>query len=92
MKRTQCDGGWKMSKVCISCGMPMGKDEDFALQDATKDYCRFCAGANGELQSYDERLDGMTSFIVRTQGFDEGAARETARSMMSKPPAWKDRG
>jgi len=30
----------------------------------------------------------MTGFIVRTQGFAEEAARETARTMMAGFPAW----
>ena len=31
----------------------------------------------------------MTKFIVKTQGFDENAARKVAEDMMRKLPAWK---
>jgi hypothetical protein len=70
--------------------MPMAKAEQFAQGDATKDWCVYCARPDGSLKSYDEALVGMTGFIVKTQGLDEGAAREAAKTMMAKMPAWKD--
>lgn len=76
-------------KQCIACGMPMKNNEDFAMGDTTKDYCRFCARPDGTMQSYDEKLKGMTNFIVKTQGLDESAAAAAAKSMMAKLPAWK---
>jgi len=76
-------------KTCISCGMPLRKPQDFPLGDETKDYCVHCARADGSLQSYPERVDGMASFLVATQGLDPSAARETARDLMSKFPAWQ---
>ena len=39
-------------------------------------------------QSYDEKLESMTGFIIKTQGFDLRAARDTARKVMRKLPAW----
>lgn len=77
-------------KQCIACGMPMKNDEDFAMGDATKDYCKFCARPDGTMQSYDEKLKGMTNFIVKTQGLDKAAATAAAKSMMDKLPAWKE--
>jgi hypothetical protein len=76
-------------KVCIACGMPMKTDEDFAMGDPGKDYCRYCARPDGTMQSYSEKLAGMTEFIIRTQGLDENAARNAARQMMSRLPAWQ---
>ncbi len=78
-------------KTCVSCGMPMAKSGDHPLGDETKDYCVHCARADGTLQSYEERLEGLTSFMVRTQGLDAGAARSAARTAMAKLPAWRDR-
>jgi hypothetical protein len=69
----------------------MEKAEDFPLGDESKDYCVHCARPDGSLQSYEERAAGMAAFIVRTQGLDEGAALATARSLMSRLPAWKGR-
>ncbi len=76
-------------KTCIACGMPMEKAEDFAMGDTGKDYCRYCARPDGTMQSYDEKLESMTGFIVRTQGLDKGVAVEAAKAMMAKLPAWK---
>jgi hypothetical protein len=76
-------------KVCIACGMPMKNQEDFALGDAEKDYCKYCCHEDGTMHSYGEKLEGLTNFIVKTQGLDEKAANSAAKSMMSKLPAWQ---
>lgn len=78
-------------KSCIACGMPMQKKEDFAMGDQTKDYCRYCARPDGSMQNYEEKLESMTHFVVRTQGMDPAAAKAAAREMLSALPAWKDR-
>lgn len=78
-------------KMCIACGMPMTKPEDFAQGDESKDYCRYCAHPDGSMQSYDEKLDSMTHFITRTQGLDESAARGVAERSLAKLPAWSGR-
>ena len=77
-------------KTCIACGMPMREAADFAQGDVTKDYCVYCARPDGSMQSYEEKLEGMSAFLVRTQGLDAQAATETARAMMAKLPAWKN--
>jgi hypothetical protein len=78
-------------KTCIACGMPMETPADHALGDESKEYCVYCARPDGTMESYEEKLDGMTNFIVRTQGLDAAVARSTARAMMAQLPAWKDR-
>ena len=78
------------SHVCIACGMPMQKAEDFAQGDESKDYCVHCAREDGSMRDYDEVLIGMTQFIVSTQGLDETAAHETAKRLMAELPAWRD--
>lgn len=78
-------------KICIACGMPMQKPSDYFEGDESKDYCVYCTKADGSMHSYEEKLDGLTEFIVRTQGLDSEAARSAAKNMMSKLPAWKDR-
>jgi len=79
-------------KNCVACGMPMSKPEDFAMGDISKDYCVHCAHADGSMQSYPEKLESLTRFIVKTQGFDETAARLSAEHMMARLPAWQRRG
>jgi hypothetical protein len=69
--------------------MPMKTKTDFALGDETKDYCIYCARPDGTMQSYEEKLESMTGFIVRTQGLDEKAAQKAAKGMMAKLPAWQ---
>jgi hypothetical protein len=80
-----------MSEQCISCGMSLEKPEDRAAQDPDRDYCLHCARPDGSMKSYDEVLEGMAGFMVKTQGLAEAPAREAARAMMAKLPAWKDR-
>ena len=80
-----------MEKSCVSCGMPLQNTEDFPLGDTSKDFCLHCARPDGEMKSYDEALTGMTAFICQSQGLDESAAREAAKKLMAKLPAWRDR-
>lgn len=76
-------------KTCIACGMPMKTKNEYAMGDETKDYCIYCAKEDGSMQSYDEKLESMTAFIVKTQGITKEAAIDAAKSMMSNLPAWK---
>ncbi len=77
-----------MKKLCISCGMPMEKSEDFASQDLSKDYCVHCARPDGSMRSYEEALVGFSAFIVKTQGLDPAAARAAAKNLLAQMPAW----
>jgi hypothetical protein len=77
-------------KTCIACGMPMTKAADYPQNDESKDYCIYCARSDGSMQSYGEKLDSMTDFMVRTQGMDRGAARQMAERSLAKLPAWKN--
>jgi hypothetical protein len=76
-------------KMCIACGMPMEKPSDYALGDERKDYCIHCSRPDGSMQSYAEKLESMTAFIVKTQGLDAQVARTAAGNSMAKLPAWK---
>lgn len=76
-------------KQCIACGMPMKSPKDFAMRDTEKEYCIYCCLTNGSMQSYDEKLNSFTNFIVKTQGLDKNVANSAAKSMMSKLPAWQ---
>ena len=79
-----------MADRCVACGMPMTKPEDHAGADEAKYYCLHCARADGSMQSYDEKLDSMSAFIVKSQGVDQTQARDSARRMMDQLPAWQD--
>lgn len=76
-------------KMCIACGMPMKTKADFAMEDEKKDYCIHCARPDGTMQSYEEKLESMTGFIVKTQGLVADAAQNAAKGMLAKLPAWQ---
>ena len=72
-----------MTSQCIACGMPMSKPED-----PDRDYCFHCAHPDGTMVTRDEAREGLTAFMVNTQGIDEAAAREAVIELMTKLPAW----
>jgi hypothetical protein len=78
-------------KKCIACGMPMLKAEDFPQKDESKDYCIHCARPDGSMQSYEEKLEGMAGFLVKTQGLEKSAAYSAAVHLLAKLPAWQGR-
>lgn len=80
-----------MTAKCIACGMPMSKPQDFAAGDTSKDYCHYCARPDGTMKSRTEVLDGLTAFIVRTQGLDPDAAKMAAQRGMASLPAWREK-
>jgi len=67
----------------------MNKTSDFAMSDESKDYCVYCARPDGTMQSFEEKKENMTDFIIRTQGLARGPAEIAALSMMKNLPAWK---
>ena len=77
-------------KKCVACGMPMAKPSDYAMGDENRDYCIYCARPDGSMQSYPEKLEGTTQFLMRTQGIDKEAAYKMAVRILDKLPAWKD--
>ncbi len=76
-------------KRCVACGVPMNVKEDFAMGDIQKNYCIHCAKEDGTMQSYGEKLESMTGFIIKTQGLDQEVATETAKALMKRLPAWR---
>ena len=75
-------------KNCIACGMPMKDISEFAMNDVTKDYCIYCARLDGSMQSFEEKRESLTRFIIKTQGLDEGVAFKITENIMKKLPAW----
>jgi hypothetical protein len=78
-----------MDKTCISCGMPMTKAEHFPAKDMTMNFCVHCAKPDGSMRSYEETLEGMMRLMIRSQGIEETAARNTVKTMMARLPAWQ---
>jgi hypothetical protein len=68
----------------------MTKPADYPLQDESKDYCIYCARPDGSMQSYEEKVEGTTDFLIKTQGLDRQAAQATAIRVLAKLPAWQN--
>jgi hypothetical protein len=41
------------------------------------------------MQSFKEKKEGLTAFIIKTQGLDRKVAANAAEAMMKKLPAWQ---
>jgi len=78
-----------MDKTCIACGMPMTKVEHYPAGNTSKNYCVHCAKPDGSMRTYDEALEGMTRFMIRSQGMEEAPARAAVKEMMARLPAWQ---
>ena len=76
-------------KLCRSCAMILHSQKDFPKGDTTSEYCRHCTDDGGNLRSFQEVLDTMTSFLERTQILNATAARRAAQAVLAKNPAWK---
>ena len=78
-------------KMCISCGMPLEKPEDYPLQDTGKDYCVYCANPDGSLKSYEKALEDATAYYAKEHGLDAAEAKKAMQKYLDTMPAWKDR-
>ena len=77
-------------KICIACGMPMNKKEDFAMGDESKDYCVYCAKEDGSMKSFDEAVEGMAEYMSESEKIDKNFARKKVLEYMKSMPAWKE--
>lgn len=77
-------------KTCIACGMPMESAEDFPKQDMSKDYCCYCAKEDGKMQSYDEKVEGYSNWLMTTQGITKDSALSQTKTILAQLPAWKN--
>jgi len=78
----------KEIKSCKSCGLDFLNPEDHALGDVHNEYCTYCTNPDGSLKSYEEVLALIAEEFVESQGIDKEAAKEMAREVMAKLPAW----
>ncbi len=78
-----------MEKKCESCGMPMQKTSDFGGGNTQNKYCIYCTDDAGNLKPFQQKLEDMTGFIMKTSDLSEEKAEQIAKDTMSKMPAWK---
>ncbi|MBC1559193.1 AraC family transcriptional regulator [Listeria booriae] len=77
-------------KNCIACGMPLREKEDYPLGDESKVYCKHCAHEDGSMQTYDEKLESMAAFVIKTQGLNEDVAKKVAAEQLKGLTAWQN--
>ena len=77
---------------CNSCGMPLEKNEDFALSDPAAIYCTYCVDEGGKLLSYEMILKNNAHYFQESQGLTEKAALKMAQDLLVTMPAWKNTG
>jgi uncharacterized glyoxalase superfamily protein PhnB len=78
----------KTSKICMSCGMPLAKPEDFGGGNPESLYCVHCSKPDGSLKSYEEVFAGMTNFMMTNQNMNKETAEQAAKEYLAKMPAW----
>lgn len=78
-----------MQKICESCGMPMKKAEEFGGQNPENKYCVYCTDESGALKPFEQKLEDMTGFIMKTSDLSKEKAEQMAKDTMSKMPVWK---
>ncbi len=76
---------------CASCGMPLEKNEDFALGDPSSSYCRYCTDKSGNLLPYEKILKANADYFKESQGLTDPAALKMATDLLLNQPAWKNR-
>ncbi len=69
------------NKACQSCGM--------TIDDGT--YCQHCTDENGNLQTFEERLERMTQWLRRQEpDASPEDAQQKALIAMAQLPAWRN--
>lgn len=81
----------RTAKSCMSCGMSMTRPGDFGGGNPDNLYCVHCSNLDGSLKSYDEVLEGMVNFMMKSQNVDRETAERVAREQMAKMPAWSSK-
>ena len=81
--------GGVMNSYCVACGLKMNEPGDHATSDPSKPYCHRCARPDGRMKSYDEVFDNVVRFLTDFQNLEMEQAREVARKMMARRPAWR---
>ncbi|OGI15692.1 hypothetical protein A3K63_04650 [Candidatus Micrarchaeota archaeon RBG_16_49_10] len=74
---------------CESCGMPMGKPEDYGAGKVGNKYCRYCTDPKGNLKSREEVRRGWAQFVMKTTGKSQEEAEKSIDAEMKRMPAWK---
>lgn len=75
--------------ICITCGMPMEKSEDFGNNNMSVKTCIHCTNADGSVKSCEEIFEGGVGFFMQVTGADRDLAEKLVRKNMLQLPYWK---
>lgn len=78
-----------MPKNCQSCGMPLLEKQDFALEDESSEFCRFCVDEKGNVRSCEEVFEGGVDYFMSQLGEDRELAERLTRLNMSRQLYWQ---
>ena len=73
-------------KICIACGMPMNKAEDFGNQDIKSEFCVHCMNSDGSIKSCEEIFEGGVYFFMTQTWANSILAEKIVRKNMRKLP------
>lgn len=76
--------------TCISCGMPMQKDEDHAPGNPQSTWCVHCSTPQGQLQNLEERFERMVQWQMKKGAKSRDQAERETKIYMQTMPAWKN--
>ncbi len=77
-------------RSCESCGMPLQSAEDFGGGLLDNKYCVHCTDEGGNLRPYEQVLENLKGFAIRTMGVPEEEALQIAQEGLSRLPAWRN--
>ncbi|MBI9034597.1 MAG: hypothetical protein JEZ03_09025 [Bacteroidales bacterium] len=78
------------AKKCESCGMLMKIVSDFGGENLNNKYCKHCTDKDGNLKSYEEKVNDFKGLLMRANDFGEEQAVEMAKESLKQFPAWSD--
>ena len=80
-----------MEDYCISCGMPLKKEDNIAKKIDLGSICEFCIDKNGEIKSCQEVFDaGVMFFTHALPDIEKDLAKSVTRKNMLNQPLWQN--
>jgi hypothetical protein len=70
--------------------MPMNDISDFGGGNPQNRYCKHCTDKEGNLKSYDEKVNDFKKLIMKSNDFGEKQSIKMAKESLKQFPAWKN--
>jgi hypothetical protein len=71
--------------------MPLMDSKDYRVKSDGIKFCLHCLNEDESLKTFEEVVQGTAGYLESSQGLSKSAAYDTAKSMITKMPAWKDK-